>query len=103
MELKKNKKSSTLTLSEVCDAYAAGDLHQALLEAQELKQAIIINGKAVTRLDTQCAQLLVAAQHDWEKAKCDYTIKDPSETMIQALNQIGLEALVGVSDVSAES
>jgi len=97
MKLKELKTKNSLDLPEVTDVYIAEDLKQVLLQAVESDKPLTINAQDVLKTDTICCQLLVATANELShKSGAKLSINNPSDTMTNAINMLGLSAALNM-------
>jgi anti-anti-sigma regulatory factor len=93
-----------ITLPAVCDGEAAeglrGDLATALAGQPA---ALTIDAGAVGRVTTPCLQVLAAAWQQSESIGAPWVLRQPSETLVDALTLLGLERLVNDRDMDETS
>lgn len=96
MELRKNKKSSTLTLTDVCDAYKVEELQKNLLDALKHAQPLNINAADVTRIDTVFTQTLIAGSLAFAESELGYTFKSISDESKNTIARLGANHLLNI-------
>jgi anti-anti-sigma regulatory factor len=88
--LKKNKKTTTITLPTDLGAVWATPLKNKLCEAIDLKQPIIIDSSALTHCHSLCLQLLIAAERAATQQQLTLTYKKVPTFLPEAALMLGL-------------
>jgi anti-anti-sigma regulatory factor len=82
--------SSFQALAAVLDLGAAEGLHQRLLDACAHDAPVTLNGSAVERISTACAQVLAAGAISARARGLTFTLEAPSPALAAALADLGL-------------
>jgi len=79
-------------LGERLDAGSAGDLRQALLQALDRQQDVILSGDKVSQVSTPAVQVILAAARSLEGAGLSFSMQVPSPALSRAFADLGLAA-----------
>ena len=80
-----------LCLPATLDAEAAEPLRQELLSSLAAGAALTLDGAAVARLSTPCAQVLVAAARTARAHGQGFALRDASDALSESLALLGLD------------
>lgn len=89
------KKKITIELVPFLDLVAATPLKESLVEAFDGHESIEVDGSGVEFISTPCVQLLLAAKRTSQTNCTDFIIKNMSEVMLSAFQDIGVDAELG--------
>lgn len=78
-----------LPLASVLDLTTIEELYDALRD-RSASAAFILDGSAVERITTPCLQLLAAAAKSASQSDMAFKLKNPSPTLIAAIQDLGL-------------
>jgi anti-anti-sigma regulatory factor len=92
---------AVLTLAENCILRDAGALKEQLLKLQDLDASVTIQVGAVQRIETANLQVLSAFVRDRIKTGRQVQWSGESRALSQAINLLGLNALLGFASGSA--
>lgn len=84
--------SDLLQLMPVMDLQAAAPLAKQF--ASRRGHFVVVNGRDVTRIGAQCAQVLVSAVVTWRQESIPLAFVECSEPMIDDLKTMGIEAFI---------
>lgn len=88
-------KKATIELVPFLDLVAAMPLKESLVEAFDGHSVVEVDGAGVEFVSTPCVQLLLAAKRTAQTSMTDFVIKKPSEAMLTAFKDLGVEAELG--------
>jgi chemotaxis protein CheX len=90
MESAAQEGPSFQALAAVLDLAAAEGLHQRLLDACLQETPVALDGSAVERISTACAQVLAAGAISARARGLSFTLEAPSPALAAALADLGL-------------
>lgn len=99
MELKVLKTKCNLELPDHLDAYQASDLKDVLLKALETGKPLSVIAQKTERINTTCAQVMMAAHKDFEEKELSFSIEKAPESFLNQLRLIGLDQHLGLEAV----
>lgn len=93
--------ATQINLPERFDIASVEDVHQQMEDALTQGKAVVIEGSAVTRLDTAALQLLVAFHAEAGNTHMEVSWAEPSSTIHQVFDFMQLGEHVGLSSPQA--
>lgn len=102
MELKELKTKVKVVLPPILDAHKAEELHKVMMDSLITQKPIEVSAGDIEKIDTLCAQILLATHIDCSSQNIQFDIKSPSKRMVKTLGFLGLQKhLLNENDISA--
>lgn len=86
--------SSELHIPPVVDIGSVESFHDLLLQEIEQKGSLHLNGQNVERITTSGLQLLFSALQTARQKNLAYSLNNPSEPLVNALQDLGFEPVL---------
>ena len=87
---------------EVVSIATMAEFHPLLMQALAAKQTVVLNASHLERVDTAALQVLSAFVQDAKSQQQDVRWKEPSESLCQAAELVGLSGLLNLERNPAE-
>jgi len=73
-------------------------LHAELSFALDESESIVLDGSAVSQIDTAALQVLVGAFICAESRRCRVTLRSPSEVLLRSAKLLGIDKYIGLKN-----
>jgi phospholipid transport system transporter-binding protein len=87
---------------EVVSIATMAEFHPLLMQALATKQTVVLNASHLERVDTAALQVLSAFVQDAKSQQQDVQWKEPSESLRQAAELLGLSVLLNLEGNPAD-
>lgn len=88
--MEQSGRENRLNLTPVLDMRVAEPLLDAFRQAADHGGELVIDCSMVERISTPCVQILLAAAKEMESRNVPFSLKAPTDTFVQAFDDLGL-------------
>ena len=92
MNIKELKTKIKVQLPPVLDANQAENLYKVMTESLSKQKQVEVEGDNIEKIDTLCAQILVATRIDCSSQNIMFKVKEPSKKLVKTLTLLGLDS-----------